>query len=112
MSKRSSFAMALIGSLVGFTTGWLLDADQNMLGSGLFGFNSVLTAIALGSVFLKPGPLSFIFPFLGSAITAVAFSAVSAAFAPIGIPVMTLPFVVITWIFLTAYAHIQNRNKY
>lgn len=109
VSTRSSFAMALMGSLTGFMSGWLLGAETTMLSAGLFGFNSVLTSIALGSVFLKPGSASFFFSLVGSAITTIAFSAISFVFAPIGMPAMTLPFVLVTWVFLFAYAHIQYR---
>lgn len=111
VSTRSSCAMALIGSLVGFMSAWLLGANATMLGAGIFGFNSVLTAIALGSVFFKPGAGSFILSLFGSVVTTIVFSAFSSVFAPIGMPAMTLPFVVVTWVFLLAKDHLPSIKR-
>ena len=102
VSSRRCFTMALIGSALGNAYAWLLGASEPAIRSGAFGFNSVLTAIALGSVFLKPTKMAFAYSILGTVLTTVTFAAISAAFEPIGMPAMTLPFVLVTWLFFTA----------
>lgn len=87
---------------MGIACAWLLGASEPAIRSGAFGFNSVLTAIALGSIFLKPNKTAFIYAMLATALTPVASAALSGAFEPIGMPAMTLPFVVVTWLFILA----------
>ena len=102
IGSRRCFTMAIVGSIMGIACAWLLGASEPAIRSGAFGFNSVLTAIALGSIFLKPNKTAFIYAILGTALTPVAFAALSGAFEPIGMPAMTLPFVVVTWLFILA----------
>lgn len=102
ISSRRCFSMALLGSLLGMCSAWLLGASEPAIRSGAFGFNSVLTAIALGSIFLMPSMSSTFYAILGTVLTTVAFAAISAAFEPIGMPAMTLPFVIVTWVFILA----------
>lgn len=92
--------MALIGSILGLSTAWLLGASEPAIRSGAFGFNSVLTAIALGSVFLPSNAKSLGYAVLAAIVTTIAFASLSGALKPLGMPAMTLPFVVVTWIFL------------
>lgn len=100
ISSRRSFVMALIGSILGLSTAWLLGASEPAIRSGAFGFNSVLTAIALGSVFLPSNAKSLGYAVLAAIVTTIAFASLSGALKPLGMPAMTLPFVVVTWIFL------------
>lgn len=102
VSSRRCFAMALLGSLMGMCSAWLLGASEPAIRSGAFGFNAVLTAIALGSIFLKPNLTALVYTVFGTVITTVTFAAISAAFEPMGMPAMTLPFVVVTWAFILA----------
>lgn len=102
ISSRKCFAMAILGSVLGLSSAWLLGASEPAIRSGAFGFNAVLTAIALGSVFLKPSKVALLYAILGTVSTTVAFAAISAAFKPVGMPAMTLPFVLVTWVFIAA----------
>ena len=51
ISSRVACVAALLGSLAGLLAGWGLGDAEPAIRAGAFGFNSVLTAIALGSVF-------------------------------------------------------------
>ena len=70
--------------------------------AGVFGFNSVLVAIALASVFLAPSRMSITYALLGATATPFVAAAATAALAPLGMPALTLPFVLVTWTFLFA----------
>lgn len=100
-SRRSSF-MAIGGSVIGALTGYTLGASASDIGLGLFGFNSSLTAIALGSIFLTPGRRAVGLTVFAAIITIVFQSALETALKPFGLPAMTLPFVLTTWLFLLA----------
>lgn len=102
VSSRLACAAALSGALIGLLVAWGMGAAEPAIRSGAFGFNSVLVAIALGSVFFRPGRLSLAYALFASISTAFVFAALSAALEPLGIPALTLPFVLVTWLFLLA----------
>lgn len=102
ISSRIACAAALAGSLTGLLVAWGMGAAEPAIRSGAFGFNSVLVAIALGGVFFVLNRTSIIYALLATIATAVVFAAVSAALEPLGVPALTLPFVLVTWVFLLA----------
>jgi urea transporter len=100
LSSRWSAVFALLGSAVALGTALTLAADTASITSGLFGFSAVLTSIALGTVFHVPGWRVLIFTLLGVIFTVVVQGALDAAVQPLGIPTLTMPFVIVTWLFL------------
>jgi urea transporter len=60
----------------------------------------VLTAVALGTVFNKPGLRVAVYAALGTVFTVVAQAAFNVALTPLAIPALTGPFVLVTWMFL------------
>ncbi|MES2361717.1 MAG: urea transporter [Pseudomonadota bacterium] len=102
VASRLACATALLGSLTGLLVAWVMGAAEPAIRSGAFGFNSVLTALALGSVFLVLNAAAAVYTLLATAATAVVFAAVSAALEPLGMPALTLPFVLVVWLFVLA----------
>lgn len=102
ISSRIACAAALAGSLIGLVVAWGMGAAEPAIRSGAFGFNSVLTAIALGGAFFVLDRLSIVYALIGAIVAAVAVAAVSAALQPLGLPALTLPFVLVTWVLLLA----------
>ncbi len=102
ISSRRAFVAALAGSMGGLAVGWAMGAAEPAIRAGAFGFNSVLVAIALGGLFPKPGPLGTAYAALGVIVTPFVVAAATAALAPLGVPALTLPFVLVTWAFLLA----------
>lgn len=94
--------LALAGSVVGLLTAWWLGAAETAIHAGVFGFNNVLVAIALGGVFLVPGWAAMLYVLPATVATTLVAAAVSAAVQPVGLPGLTLPFVLVTWLFLWA----------
>jgi len=68
----------------------------------------VLTAVALGTVFYRPGWRVAAYAALGTVFTVVAQAAMNVAFAPLGIPALTAPFVLCAWLFLLPQQHLQG----
>lgn len=102
ISSRLACAAALSGSLIGLLVAWGMGAAEPAIRGGAFGFNGVLVAIALGSVFFALDRVSIVYALLATIITPVVFAAVSAMLQPLGIPALTFPFVLVTWLFLFA----------
>lgn len=95
-------AMALCGSVVGVVVPTLLGANQGLIEMGLYGFNPVLTMMAIGWVFLKPSGRSALLALLGGIVTVVCQAGLANFLAPVGLPTLTFPFVLVMWMFLFA----------
>ncbi len=102
ISSRRAFIMGLLGSLTGILIAWILGAAEPAIRSGAFSFNSVLTAVAVGGIFTAINIASIIYMSLAVIVTTVVFAGVSAALEPLGMPAMTLPFVLVVWVFVLA----------
>ncbi|MDN5941950.1 MAG: urea transporter [Nitrospira sp.] len=102
ISSRVACVAALLGSFVGLLVAWGMGAAEPAIRAGAFGFNSVLTAIALGSGFFVLNVASAAYGTLAVVTTAVVFAAMSAALEPLGMPALTSPFVLVVWLFLLA----------
>jgi len=104
VNSRISALFALLGSVLGGWTAWTIGASGIAIFHGLYGFNSVLTGIALGGLFYVLTWRSAIYALVAAIITALVFAAIAVFLAPIGMPALTAPFVLVTWIFLLAKA--------
>jgi urea transporter len=102
ISSRVACGAALLGSFAGLLVAWGMGAAEPAIRAGAFGFNSVLTAIALGGGLLVLNAASAAYAALAVVTTAVVFAAVSAALEPVGLPALTFPFVLVVWLFLLA----------
>lgn len=98
-ASRRACAAAIVGSLAGLLTAWLLGAAEPAIRAGAYGFNSVLIALALASGVRLAGAAGMGYLLLGAIVTTVVFAALSAALQPLGMPALTAPFVVVTWVF-------------
>jgi urea transporter len=102
INSRISALFAVVGSLVGLLTGLVMGAAEAPLRLGLFGYNSVLCGIALGGVFFFLTWRSVLYALACIVLGAIATGAISVALAPIGMPALTWPFIMVTWFFLFA----------
>ena len=60
----------------------------------------MLTAIALGTVFYRPGVRVAVYAAVGTVFTVIAQAALNVALTPFAIPALTAPFVLVSWLFL------------
>ncbi|QYC40911.1 Urea transporter [Nonomuraea coxensis DSM 45129] len=95
-------AAALVSSAVGIVVAILLGAHAADIGAGLYGYNAVLTGIALCGTFVRPTTLGLAYAVAGAVSATVLTASVANLFAPVGGHTLTWPFVVVTWIFLAA----------
>lgn len=94
--------VALVSSLTGLITGWVLGAQAADLGAGLYGYNSVLTGVALFGTFVVATPVSAGYALVGAVAAAGLTAGISNLFAVAGGHTLTWPFVLVTWTFLAA----------
>ena len=70
------------------------------IANGLYGFSAVLTGIALGATFCNFSWRSAIWCIIGIIATVFVQAGMNAFFSPMGLPTLTGPFCITTWIFL------------
>ena len=102
ISSRVAAVSAVLGSLAGLLVGWGMGASEPDLRVGAYGFNAALTAIVLCDLVLVPNAAAAAYALLAALATTAVYAAVAAAFQPWGLPALTLPFVLVTWVFVLA----------
>lgn len=100
ISSRWAALWAGIGSAVGLLVAILFKTAGSEVVGGMYGFSAVLTAIALGTVFYRPGFRSALWALFGTVMTVFVQAAMSVALAPVGLATLTAPFCVTAWLFL------------
>ncbi len=100
LCSRWAAAWAAIGSAISLALALLFKADGNDIASGLFGFSPVLTAIAIGCTFYKPNIKSALWTVVAVVATFFIQAAMDVFFEPFGLPTLTGPFCLTTWLFL------------
>jgi urea transporter len=100
VNSRISAGFALLGAAVGLLTALVIGADGFTAYHGLYGFNAVLCAIALGGVFFVLTWRSAVYAVVAAIFSVPAFAAVAVLLSPLGMPALTAPFVLVTWLFL------------
>jgi urea transporter len=91
---------ALAAALISVIVAHALGAESQLISAGLVGFNPILTAIALGTVFYRPGLRVGAYTLLATVLTVMVQGAMVSALTPFGIPTLTASFVLVTWLFL------------
>jgi len=98
--SRILFMLAVMGFYLGATLSGLLDGAMQSAFLNINNFNFILISMALGSVYLVSLPRSYAIAAIAVSISTVLLDAVQVFWANQGIPVFTMPFIIITLTFL------------
>ncbi|MFJ8065048.1 urea transporter [Psychrobacillus sp. NPDC096426] len=96
--------IAFVSSLLGTVLAYDLNGDINDLSIGLFGFNPTLTGMA--TMFLVNSPYSWIYALVAASASSILFLILDRSFKKKNIPVLTVPFILITWFMQLAGVHL------
>ncbi len=88
---------AILGSLVGSGWAWWRSYPAVEVGSGMYGFNAALIALAVVQV-PRTSLIEVLLVILGAAVCIVIATIVTAVLLRRGVPVYTAPFVIIVWL--------------
>lgn len=91
---------AAIGSLIAMIVSIGMGADPAIVSQGLYGFSPVLTAMAVGVIFLKTSPRVAIYAALATVVTVFVQGALDVMVSPAGIPSFTAPYVLTMYLFI------------
>jgi hypothetical protein len=100
VSSPLSAAAALFGSAVGTFLGAGLGAPPSQLYAGLHGYNPCLTALCIGGLFFVLNRHAAGLALFASVMATVCSAATGAFLAPAGMPALTFPFCLTTWLFV------------
>jgi urea transporter len=101
---------AMAGSLLSWLTAYSIGVDTELLDLGLYNYNAVLTMIAVGLMFdekKRKFPLTGI---IAAIMTVPVAAGMDMLLAPIGLPALTSPFIVTTWMFLIVRKFIKTKR--
>lgn len=107
IASRPAGIAAAAGSLVAMVCAIAMRADPSTVSQGLFGFSPVLTAIAVGVIFMKTSPRVVAYALLATVVTVFIQAAYDQVMAPLGLPSFTAPYVLTMYLFIApkkAYA--------
>ncbi|MFI0372630.1 urea transporter [Actinomadura sp. 1N219] len=102
LASRFVAAVAAASSLVGLLIGWWLGAQAADIGAGLYGYNSVLTGVALAGTFIALSPVGAVYAAIGAATAAGLTAGLTNLFDVVGGHTLTWPYVLVCWVFLAA----------
>ncbi len=88
--------VGLIGSALGILVGLIFQIPLNSIYAGLWGYNAVLGAMAIGGVFYAPNRRGILIGLFCGFLCALAGLFLGLIFKPLGLPVMTFPFCLVT----------------
>lgn len=103
IASRRAGIYLLIANFLGLLLEFLFGADIGTLNEGLFGFNLMLSIIAIGVTFRSANHLKAVIAFVLTVVmTPMMYAATATFLEPIGIPSLTFPFIITTWTLLLA----------
>lgn len=111
ISNKWAAVWAAVGSALALGTAILFQCNGSDISNGLFGFSPVLTGTALGITFYTVNWRSAIWSLLGIVVTVFIQAGMDVLFAPIGIPTLTGPFCVATWLFLLPHIPFERTEE-
>jgi urea transporter/murein DD-endopeptidase MepM/ murein hydrolase activator NlpD len=108
--SKIAFTLSLLGFYTAYIFYLIIGADFSDLNYSYVGFNYILTSIAIGGFFIIPNKSSYLWILLIIPMTVILTISLSSILAVFHLPVYSLPFNVITLLFLYALKFRMN-NK-
>lgn len=110
ISNCRAAVWAGIGSALASATAMVVGVATHTIQQGLFGFSATLVAIALATVFYRPGWRSALWAVVGIILTVFVQAATNVVLSPYGVASLTAPFCVVTWLFLLPMLRLDDQH--
>jgi urea transporter len=110
IESRWCAALAFMGGVVAVACAILFGADSGAISNGLWGFSAVLTAPAIGCIFMKPNGKGLLYALIAVIFTVIIQAALNVACGPLGIPTFTTPFNWAMYIFVLANRNFERKG--
>lgn len=93
---------AIIGNAAALLTSFFLGGEHHLIFMGLYGYNAILTIIAVSIVFNEQNRGGLLYGIVAACLTVPITASIVTWLLPYGLPALTMPFVFCTWLFLCA----------
>jgi urea transporter len=93
---------SILGNAASLITAYGLGAEHDMIYLGLYGYNAILTIIAVSIVFNENERQGLFIGIIAACLTVPITASLGAWLLPFGLPPLTMPFVLCTWLILGA----------
>lgn len=111
LCNRWAAIWACLSSAIALGIAILLECDSHYIANGLFGFSPVLTGIAIGCTFYNVNWRTAIYAIIAVVITVYIQAAMDTITIPWGLPTLTAPFCIATWLFMLPQLKLNKCNK-
>ncbi|MEM9219411.1 MAG: urea transporter [Cyanobacteria bacterium P01_F01_bin.150] len=88
--------VGLLGSALGIWAALLLNVSPDLIYNGLWGYNAVLCAMAIGGIFYAPNGKSVVIGAIAAFLSAILGGWLAMGFSYLGLPALTLSFCMVT----------------
>lgn len=103
VASRWAGFFVIIANVLSMLFVYVLGSDVMSLNHGLFGYNLILTVIAVAVTFRNLTRYHrYLMLVLVIVLTPMIYGAIATLLEPFGIPILTLPFIIVTWMLLLA----------
>jgi urea transporter len=100
---------AVIGNVVSILIAYFLGGEHTLIARGLYGYNAILTIIAVSVVFNpEHNRFALLSGIIAACLTVPITAGISTLLLPYGLPVLTMPFVLCSWLILSARKVMPN----
>lgn len=100
---------AVIATITSLLTAYVLGGEHSLISLGLYGYNAILTIIAVSIVFKdKENVFALYSGIFGASLTIVITASITIWLFPLGLPALTMAFILSTWLFLAARKVMPN----
>ncbi|WP_338469745.1 urea transporter [Niallia sp. XMNu-256] len=100
---------AVIGNVAAIIIAYILGGEHSLIALGLYGYNAILTIIAVSVVFNQEhNRFALLSGIIAACLTVPIAAGISTFLLPYGLPVLTMPFVLCSWLMLSARKIMPN----
>ncbi|SUK05872.1 urea transporter family protein [Staphylococcus agnetis] len=112
VASRWAGFFVIIANVLSMLFVYVLGTDAMAFNHGLFGYNLILTVIAVAVTFRNLTRYHrYLMLVLVIVLTPMIYGATATLLEPFGIPILTLPFIIVTWILLLAGQNQPTAHK-
>lgn len=101
--------LAAFGAVVGVACALVMGADMSSISHGMWGYSAVLTAPAIGCVFMRTSPGTLAYCAAATIFTVFVQGAIFTVGATVGLPAFTFPFILTSWLFMLAQRNFEPK---
>ncbi|MCR8659792.1 urea transporter [Paenibacillus endoradicis] len=92
---------AVVGIIISWLTAYGLGAEVTSLNMGMYGYNAVLAILAISVVYADRNGNSALTGIIAAIITVPITASINEWMHPYGLPALTMPFVLVTWLMIS-----------